>query len=54
LLFLTDNCPFLRLPQHIRFPLLPPLNKLKFCVTFKKPSQKPQIHAKPTTYFGKQ
>jgi hypothetical protein len=26
----------------------------KKCVTLKKPSQKPQIHVKPTTYFGKQ
>jgi hypothetical protein len=40
-------------PQHIWFVLLP-LNKLKFCVTLKKPSQKPQIHVKPTTYIRKQ
>jgi hypothetical protein len=28
--------------------------KKKKCVTLKKPSQKPQIHVKPTTYFRKQ
>jgi hypothetical protein len=40
--------------SHLLSTLLLPLNKLKHCVTWKKASQKSQIHVKPTTYFRKQ